>query len=289
MALGQARDEQAASPTPAAHTCGRGVPAAKFAQVLHALERIEARLDKLEAKMPTPPPTSFVFTAPTTQSPRGSNLFPGLAASGTTQVDKSKQIPYVNLREKVALQNIALEKLQAKVDAQEQGEKDKMERLMKDVIIVNNKQTNHLKTLMKEQQAKMDSREQAQNEKIANLGAEVAHQKTVLQGLAGKVLSIQHGMCAHFQRVLDDLATKVFNIEFYKIEPLTSRGGGTTRMKYQDLFLDTACKVPNSDMMAIGYAGRVDTKMQEGPCTAVTRSECTHGPACQGGSFAHLT
>lgn len=246
MALGQARDEQAASPTPAAHTCGRGVPAAKFAQVLHALERIEARLDKLEAKMPTPPPTSFVFTAPTTQSPRGSNLFPGLAASGTTQVDKSKQIPYVNLREKVALQNIALQKLQAKVDAQEQAQKDKMESLMQ-------------------------------------------HQKTVLQGLAGKVHSIQHGMCAHFQRVLDDLATKVFNIEFYKIEPLTSRGGGTTRMKYQDLFLDTACKVPNSDMMAIGYAGRVDTKMQEGPCTAVTRSECTHGPACQGGSFAHLT
>ena len=271
MALGQARDEQAASPTPAAHTCERGVPAAKFAQVLHALERIEARLDKLEAKMPTPPPTgaSFVFTAPTTQSPRGSNLFPGLAASGTTQVDKSKQIPYVNLREKVALQNIALQKLQAKVDAQEQAQKEKIERLMQDITIVNNKKTLRSNTILEELLAKMDSREQALNEKIANLGAEVAHQntllanldgctlahqKTVLQGLAGKVHSIQHGMCVHFESVVEALSAKVYKMEI-------SWGNGSLK--------SVTCKQPmycKSNCMCVQRpfeAKKVNTKMHE--------------------------
>ena len=205
----------------------------------HSNNVLETNPDKLEAKMPTPPPTReyFVFTAPTTQSPRGSNLFPGLAASGTTQVDKSKQIPYVNLREKVALQNIALEKLQAKVDAQEQAQKDEMERLMQ-------------------------------------------HQKTVLQGLAGQVHSIQHGMCAHFEGVVEALSAKV-----YKMEKSWGLGSLKSVTCKQPMYCKSSCMCRQRPH----EAEKVNTTMQEGPCTAVTRSECTHGPACQGGSFAHLT
>ena len=57
---------------------------------------------------------------------------------------------------------------------------------------------------LKELQAKIDEQ---------TLSAEVAHLKTDLEDQAGKIYSIQHGMFAHFQGVMEALSDKVYKME----------------------------------------------------------------------------
>ena len=179
--------------------------------IQHALERIEARLDKPEANISAPPPTAeaFVFTAP-----------------GTLREIVSQQNTVMkDLADQVARQSITLKEMQAKMDAQEQAQNENNEKKRGQIIRLWEEQ--------KELQAKMDAQELAQDEKIATLSAEVALQKTnvirfqdQIGFLAGKIYSIHDVWFAHFQKVVDNLADRVFICE-----PTPPRGADWYRPK----------------------------------------------------------
>ena len=214
------------------------------------------------------PPASGVC-AVTAASSGGFNLFPTLTSIDNTPMYHGQEVPYVsyftrikNLRVAVAQQNTVVKDLEDNIDNQN----ERIKKLEAEVA--------HQNTELKNLADKIHARDNAQNaraklnEWIANLGAEVAqqntaneasfqHQKNVMQTLSGKIHSIQHGMCAHFQKGLDDLADRVY---------LHERVG----------------RVPE--------AMRVDTKMPvPSKCAALSLSECTHGPACDGGVLGHKT